>query len=110
VAWGQVAKVLRGGGWNNNSNNARASARDNNEPNNQNDNNGLRCAAAAAGPGVFSESQVYRVYERDASAQGEHSRPVPGWVARRGSTKDTRFPSRPVGSFRAPGRETYQVL
>ena len=44
VAWGQVAKVLRGGSWNNNANNVRAPNRNNNNPNNQNNNMGLRCA------------------------------------------------------------------
>jgi hypothetical protein len=88
VAWGQVAKVLRGGSWNNNDNNARASNRNDNDPNNQNDNIGLRCVGSAAG--AFFESQVLRVYGRGASAQGEHSRPVPGWADIGSSTKDTR--------------------
>ena len=88
MAWGQVVKVLRGGAWNNNDNNARASSRNDNDPNNQNDNIGFRCVAAA--PGAFFESQVPRVYGRGASAQGEHSGPVPGWAVVFSSTKDTR--------------------
>ncbi|NJN98901.1 MAG: SUMF1/EgtB/PvdO family nonheme iron enzyme [Anaerolineales bacterium] len=56
VAWGQVAKVLRGGSWNNNEINARASFRNNNNPDNQNTNVGFRCVVSA--PGVVSASQV----------------------------------------------------
>lgn len=116
VAWGQVAKVLRGGSWNNNENNARASNRNNNNPNNQNDNIGFRCVAAA--PGVVSASQVHRVHGCGASAPGEHARPGPGWAcpehsrrtALAGSTKDTLPPSRPVGLFREPGRWQLESL
>jgi hypothetical protein len=59
----------------------------------------------ATEPGVSAEGQLHRVYGRGASAQEEHSRPDPGWDATCGSTKDTFIPSRPVGLFRASGRE-----
>ena len=105
VAWGQVAKVLRGGSWNNNENSARATNRNNNNPDNQNDNIGFRCAVAVA-PGLFLKGQVHRVYGCGASAQGEHSRPGPGWVALFRSTKDTPLPLRPVGMVRTSGWES----
>jgi formylglycine-generating enzyme required for sulfatase activity len=53
-AWGQVAKVLRGGSWNNNDNNVRAPNRNNNDPDNQNNNIGFRCGRSA--PGMFFAS------------------------------------------------------
>lgn len=75
--------MLRGGSWNTDQPNVRAANRDNDTPTNRNDNIGFRCVVP---PGVFLESQVHQVYERGVSAQGEHARSVPGWVAH--STKD----------------------
>jgi hypothetical protein len=72
VAWGQVAKVLRGGSWNNNRPNARAAYRNNNEPDNRNNNIGWRCVVGVVrAPGVFPKGQVSQVYGRGASAQAE---------------------------------------
>ena len=105
-----MAKVLRGGGWNNNDNNARATNRnDNNNPDNQNNNLGVRCAGAA-GPGLFLKGQVQRVHGPPASAQGEHSRPGPGWAALFSPTKDTLLPLRLVGMGRTSGWEVCQQL
>jgi hypothetical protein len=57
VAWGQVNKVLRGGGWNNNEENVRAANRNNNTPDNRNNNIGFRCVVE---PGVdFSKARYF---------------------------------------------------
>jgi len=70
--------MLRGGSWNNNANNVRAAVRNNNIPDNRNDNIGFRCVSV--GPGAFPAGQVRRLYGHGAGAEGENSRPVPGWA------------------------------
>jgi hypothetical protein len=87
VTWGQVEKVLRGGGWNNNEAFVRAANRNHNQPDNRNNNIGFRCVVA---PGVNTRGQVPWVYGGRASAERYDARSVPGWAfIIDSSTKDT---------------------